>query len=78
MQEEITLNCMGGGQRQNVNIPKGGSGSSKWYIVCCKGKTKVVKESNIGDCKELTQGYESKKEALDDMKRIYPNGKCKS
>ncbi len=75
MQEETALNCMGGGQRR---IPKGNFGSSIWYVVCCNGKTKVVKKSDIRDCKVLTQGYESKKDALDEMKKKYPNGKCKS
>lgn len=66
---------MGGGSPE-PKLPKGGSGKTKWYVVCCKGKTGVTKEENIGDCTPLTQAFESKKEAIKNMNELYPDGKC--
>ena len=67
---------MGGGGVQKDQVHKESYGKTKWYIVCCKGETKVTKENEVGDCKILTQAFESQKEALEVMRLKYPNKKC--
>ena len=53
-----------------------GNGGSMLFVVCCKGSVKIVKESEIGDCQELTEPFDSYQEAEEWITINFPDWIC--
>lgn len=79
MSKQKSILMMGGGPSATPSTnPKGtgGGGGYLWYVICREGIVKIVNEGEIGNGKELTNPFETKKEAIEWAANNYPDKKC--
>lgn len=75
MSNQNSMQMMGGGKDgREPSIPS--KSGELWYIICIKGKVRIVKERNKNDGKELYPPFETKKEATEWANHNYPDEKC--